>query len=313
MRRLLYVAATRAREELHLFARPAYKLEKDGSFSLAEPQESLLTTAWPAWETGIQERFATWCSSRVESSIETIAAAGETVPLPLFAPEPGTLLRRLPLNFRISQDADAGAGLATPIVGAGELYERHEGGVFSRALGTAVHALLEELAQLLLTKGWDEARAALAQTEPRATAQVRAMGVERSEAGRIAAQALEIALSTSRDSIGQWILSPHADAASEVRWAGVVAEKLRTVQVDRIFRGGAEPLVGGNHVWWVIDYKTAYEERGDPDPLLSRLRGIFAPQIESYARILRNLHGADATVRGGLYYPRMLKLDWWEI
>ena len=54
-RRLLYVAATRAREELHLFARPAYKTEKDGSLSLAEPTESLLKTAWPALEEEIRD------------------------------------------------------------------------------------------------------------------------------------------------------------------------------------------------------------------------------------------------------------------
>ncbi len=35
-RRILYVAATRAREELHLFARPACK-EKDGELALVEP------------------------------------------------------------------------------------------------------------------------------------------------------------------------------------------------------------------------------------------------------------------------------------
>ena len=51
-RRILYVAATRAREELHLFARPEYKVEHDGSFTLCDPRESLLATAWPALEGG---------------------------------------------------------------------------------------------------------------------------------------------------------------------------------------------------------------------------------------------------------------------
>ncbi len=50
-----------------------------------------------------------------------------------------------------------------------------------------------------------------------------------------------------------------------------------------------------------------------PKAALPELRSEFAPQIEAYATILRNLHGADATVRGGLYYPRMALFDWWEL
>ena len=46
---------------------------------------------------------------------------------------------------------------------------------------------------------------------------------------------------------------------------------------------------------------------------LPELRRIFAPQVEAYAKVLRNLQGADAKLRGGLYYPRMPRLDWWEL
>ncbi len=313
MRRLLYVAATRAREELHLFARPSYKEEEDGSFSLVNPRDSLLATAWPALETEIQTRFAAWSDRAAASStIESIAAAEEE-PLPSTAAEPGAPLRRLPSKFQLQQTADTDAERAIPIVGATQLYERHEGGVFSRALGTAVHSLLEELARLRVNADWDAARAALARVEPRVTAQVRGAGIERSQAARIAVRAMEFALKASHDSAGQWILSPHADAASEIRWAGMVAGSLRTVQVDRVFRGGEEPLGAGDRVWWVIDYKTAHEDALDPQTVLPRLRKIFAPQVESYAQVLRNLHGTDAIIRGGIYYPRMMQFDWWEI
>ena len=60
MRRLLYVVATRAREELHLFARPEYKNRKRWWPELAEPRESLLKTAWPALEEEIRARFDEW-------------------------------------------------------------------------------------------------------------------------------------------------------------------------------------------------------------------------------------------------------------
>ena len=65
--------------------------------------------------------------------------------------------------------------------------------------------------------------------------------------------------------------------------------------------------------WWIVDYKTAHADSADPALTLPALRPLFAPQIEAYARVLRNLHGADAVVRAGLYYPRMLLLDWWEL
>jgi ATP-dependent exoDNAse (exonuclease V) beta subunit len=320
MRRLLYVAATRAREELHLFARPAYKTEKDGSPALVNPSESLLAAAWPALEAEVRERFNVWREARRaphEAEIAAIAAsAGNVRAMPV--PERGTRLRRLPADFR----GDAAASLlssteplvlGSPVVGIGQLYERHEGGVLSRALGVGVHALLEELARLRANADWASALASLAQLEPRTTALVRGVGIERTQAARVAARALEIALKAAQDATGQWILAPHADAASEVRWAGVVDGRLRTVQVDRVFRAGAQPLSADGDVWWIVDYKTAHEESLSPEAALPELRKTFAPQIEAYARVLRNLRGADAKIRGGLYYPRMARFDWWEI
>jgi hypothetical protein len=46
---------------------------------------------------------------------------------------------------------------------------------------------------------------------------------------------------------------------------------------------------------------------------LPELRKIFAPQVETYAAVLRNLNGEQARIRGGLYYPRMKQFDWWEL
>ena len=57
----------------------------------------------------------------------------------------------------------------------------------------------------------------------------------------MAAQAVEIVHQAADDPLAQWILAPHADAANEIRWTGVVAGSLRTVQVDRVFRAGPAP------------------------------------------------------------------------
>ena len=195
-------------------------------------------------------------------------------------------------------------------------YTRHEGGLLSRALGTAVHTLLEKLAHLRLNQEWEAARAALVRFEPRAAAQVRAVGVDQSQAARVTAHALQLALSASRNPIGSWILSPHLSAASEAGWAGVVGGSLRAVRVDRVFQAGPTPGSEGDYCWWIIDYKTAHADNLDPAKALPMLRSLFAPQVEAYGEVLRKLLGADArgcTIRVGLYYPRMMLLDWWEL
>ena len=328
LRRLLYVAATRARDELHLFAHLDYKTGDDGTFSLAQPSNSLLATAWPALEEEVTERFAEWRAARriadmasaeeAEETIEAIAASGEDSLLQMpsldVPPDPRPIrMRRLPSSYQTASD-ELSFAAEEPLTGAGSLYERHEGGLISRALGKAVHEILQHFAQLRVTETSQAAEAKLARLGPRITANLRASGIDASEAERIAAQALEIVLRAASDPQAQWILAPHADAASETRWTGVIAGSLRTVEVDRVFRAGPTPLAtAGSDTWWIVDYKTAHGDSLDPQTALPELRRIFAPQIEAYAKVLRNLHGADAPVRGGLYYPRMTLFDWWEL
>jgi ATP-dependent exoDNAse (exonuclease V) beta subunit len=325
-RRILYVAATRAREELHFFARPAYKTEMNLSRTLVEPKGSLLAIAWPALEEEISKRFVEWRQATSQRELEggvregitldSLAASGESNLLQMPSPTKPTLLRRLPPDYRPTQsEASSQAAPESAVLGTGpvRLYARHEGGLLSRALGSAVHALLEELSRLRATNDWTAARAALQQFEPRIAAQVRAAGIEQSKAAGIAAQALQLALNASRSPQAQWILSPHPGAASEVRWAGVVAGSLRTVRVDRVFRAGFDPMSEGQNAWWIVDYKTAHADNLDPATEMPKLHSLFAPQIEAYAQVLRNLRGQDAVIRAGLYYPRMVLLDWWEL
>jgi ATP-dependent exoDNAse (exonuclease V) beta subunit len=334
-RRLLYVAATRAREELHLFARPKYKMGKDGKHILTDPTESLLKKAWPAFEEKIEECFGEWRVAKEleelaaedqledsERTIESIAASSdemllEVSPTPEPPPEKPTRLRRLPPDFAVPATVLSASAGDEPLLGAGRLYERHEGGLLSRELGKAVHALLQQFAQLLTLQTREVALSTLTQQQPRIAANIRAAGIEPATANRIAAQALQILLQAAGDPLAQWILAPHADAASEVRWTGVVAGSLRTVQVDRVFRAGPAPQTAAaspnEDTWWIIDYKTAHEDGLDPTSALPELRRQFAPQIEAYAAVLRNLRGAEIRLCGGLYYPRMALFDWWQL
>jgi len=316
-RRLLYVAATRAREELHLFARPNCRMDANGDWTLLEPSIGLLKTAWPGLETEIRQQFETWKTTLTPQAevLDLAASAGSNnlvVMPPSSVPRPALLLR-LPEGYVVPASSSvAPAKAQISGLGDGQLYARHEGGLASRALGTAVHVLLEELARLRAKGDWEPARTGLSQLEGRIAAQVRGMGIAGTEASRIAQEALKLADSASRDAQGQWILSPYPEAANEVSWNGTGGTgtdngPLSTVRVDRVFRAGPEPMADGSNVWWIIDYKTA--QAGD----VAELRPLFAAQLEAYARALRSLHGAHSVVRAGLFYPRVPWLDWWEI
>ena len=197
-RRILYVAATRAREELHLFAQLAYKTEGDGSRFLQEPNNSLLATAWPALADDIRARFDEWNAARQEThagaefSIAQLAASGENL-IVMPSPPQASILRRLPADFEAATAGDPDLVAPQSVVGLGDAspYQRHEGGQLSRSLGNAVHKLLEELARLRTTLDWDPALEALEKIRPRVIASVRSTGISLAQAESVASQAFE--------------------------------------------------------------------------------------------------------------------------
>lgn len=311
MRRILYVAATRAREELHFFARPFYKAEDDGRLELCNQSGSLLATAWPALEDEIRARFDAWQSGAEESTLTSVAAVAQVIQMP--GRKTGTILRRLPIDYDPPTILHAGSQQLREVAGPGitNLYRRHEGGIASRALGTAVHFLLEKAAQLCAQMEMSAMPGALLGFKQRTSAHTRSFGLDRAQAEKVADDAMEIVLRACEDSNAKWMLHPHLDAASEAAWTGEMDGVVRTVRADRVFRAGDAPGTVGAETWWVIDYKTAHPESADAARIIPELRPLFAPQLEVYAAFLRKLHGDDIDVRAGLYYPRLAAFDWW--
>ncbi|WP_058189720.1 UvrD-helicase domain-containing protein [Terracidiphilus gabretensis] len=297
IQRLLYVAATRAREELHFFARMEAPADKDKE--LKPRSNSLLESAWPALKEIAESQFAA-------SHLEIPALQGNETTSSEIVRKPA-ILHRLPANYKTPAAAFPATRGSFAGLGDQSVYQRHEGGLVSRVLGTAVHTLMAELARQH-PHNLSASQAALEDILPRLIAEIRSTGIDSAEAEHIATRALDMVLRASTDTDAQWLLSPHADAASETRWTGLLDGKLRTVQADRIFRAGPKPHVAGNDIWWIVDYKTIESETALPE-----LRNLFEPQLNLYARLLRLLHGPDVEVRAGLYYPRMRLFDWWKI
>jgi ATP-dependent helicase/nuclease subunit A len=313
-KRLFYVACTRAREELHLFAAPEAK--SDGSISQA--YGSLLNAAWPAAErhfaTGreasddVRNRFVR-SNQEVPQSIADDTFIGDLAAVT--AKERPAMLERLPLYFlpasRFAEAQKLSYGDIAIETAAAHL-ERPEGSFEARALGNAVHGFLEIVtAHLAHGLNAKQMLIEVAAWEPRISAVLRGDGLAAVRVKQLASRvraALENAL---RNPEGLWILESHEDAASEfalTSWA----ETRSSVRLDRTFRAGPTPLAAGNDYVWIVDYKTATHGSEGIDAFLATERAKYSAQLEAYARTITTAAGK---VRLALYYPFLSKLIWW--
>ena len=320
MRRIFYVAATRAREELHLFARLACT-ERDGELNISLPSRSLLATAWPGVKQKVEEQLAEWKSARSsgaapmhESVVYALAASesGHTTSIP-HSESPG-IVRRLP-DTQATPAASPIAPISLPSLSEGrkaEAFARHEGGWYVRALGNAVHALFDLLAKRATSSAWEAALTQIELERPRLVAKVRAAGAAPSIADALAEEAVQIVFDAAQQAECKWILGPHPRAENEVSWTGQVEGSLRNVRIDRLFLAGAEPLSAGESTLWIIDYKTTQDASSLAASGLAGLRAVFTPQLEVYGKILRQGY-SDLSIHAGLYYPRLRAFDWWKI
>ena len=269
--RLLYVAVTRARRSLHLYA--ALEARADGTFRPG--RGTLLDTLWPA----LGEGFLASLPSADPAPEQTRPAA--QAPLrrlrePWRAPEPppGPELARLPLGRQ---------SLEPPEFSWVQETARH--------IGTVVHAALQSFAQAPALAGaqWiDEQRDSYRD-------QLRRHGVPLKDLPEATARVLEALTRTVEDERGRWILSrDHREAYSELALTGLAGGRLANIVIDRCF-------VDAEGTRWVIDFKTSWHEGGGLEEFIESEVQRYRGQLAAYAALARGL-GAQP-VRAGLYFP----------
>ncbi|HEU5340934.1 UvrD-helicase domain-containing protein [Edaphobacter sp.] len=302
LKRLFYVACTRAKEELHLFA-VAKKNSKD---EVSLPAGSLLKAVWPAAERHLVPiEFASASGDR-EDAILALAAAEEPVAAPM--------LRRLPLEFDPLARLGAIPHLTSNLTDSqseARRFIRPEGSLDARAFGNAVHAFLEVLAQHAREgTSMDALLQQIAEWEPRIAAVLRADGVSPT-AVRRRTKSVQVALVQALENPeGRWILTAQQEASSEFALTSWREERA-SVRMDRIFRAGPEPLLKGSECLWIVDYKTSTHGREGIDQFLLDEKAKYTGQMEAYARMMR-LDDDAMEIRVGLYYPMLPKLIWWN-
>ncbi|MGB5103077.1 MAG: UvrD-helicase domain-containing protein [Steroidobacteraceae bacterium] len=286
-RRLLYVAATRAETELHLFG--SCRLADGGE---GEPQAIIrpgagvaLAMLWPAVEPVFAHRLA---------EVGTI----EGEPEPVIDRDP--IVRRVPDDWRVPAppvgpriECRALAFAAAPTVEFDWATET------ARHVGTVVHRDLQRLA-----RGEHAPHLAAVAPRQRYACELAELGVPADRRAAAVERVVAAVERTLADERGRWLLdASHRSAATELALAGPLDGEVVHVVIDRTF-------IAADGTRWIVDYKTSSHEGAGVDEFLASEQERYRPQLERYARLVRRL--GPEPVRLGLYFPLLSAWREWS-
>ena len=262
-RRLLYVALTRARDELHLCARR--RVNAAGALAAPAPS-SFLALLWPR-----------------------LAAA--FAPALVAAPAPTALRRPPAVRRRVPALPSASAAVPTPAQSADEL-EFDWASPVARHVGTVTHQLLQTVAEQGLS-AWPLER--VPRLRGFVSAALRGQGVAGPALGPATDRVLMALRRTLESPRGRWILgAEHAGATSELRLATQAGGVVTDAVLDRSF-------VAADGVRWIVDFKTGEHLGGAPDAFMDSEVARYRGQLERYAGMLSALD--PRPTRLALYFP----------
>ncbi|MDH3998277.1 MAG: UvrD-helicase domain-containing protein [Desulfuromonadales bacterium] len=278
--RLLYVAATRAKKQLHLLGH----VRLDKKADVKAPTGSFLEIAW--------ESVANGFLNPVEAAQDDVCAQAPLLlqRLPQGWRQPAMPTANvLPTRIEIAQASSSEHDVTAWDSEQNGSRQREEG----RIIGVVAHDWLERIAktgpQQWSVSSLDDSKALL-------KTQLCSLGLpdERLETALLKVKAcLKNALESDR---GRWLLSAHDSAASELAINGTIDGRLMHAVVDRTF-------IDESGVRWIVDYKTS---RPEPDRAQSE---FMARELERYAgqlKVYRQLLGAlepGREIRCALYFP----------
>jgi ATP-dependent helicase/nuclease subunit A len=282
--RLLYVAVTRAKQELHLLGTVKAEVRDEG-LDLSDPrQDSMLGMLWNA----------------VRSSFDGVTPAAAAPPAS--ATTPDQRIRRLPLQWRLPSAPQPIRATAAPVVDIDEPPVFDWVTQTSRHVGTLVHRELDRLCRA----GAASTKSIPEQVRARLTVELAELGVPPDRCGAACERVFNAIERTLDDDRGRWILGMNGDlrdAASELALSGVVEGRILEGVIDRTFvdRSGRR---------WIVDFKTSTHEGGGLEAFLDEEIVRYRQQLQRYARLMRLLH-PDQAVHAALYFP--LLRQWREV
>jgi ATP-dependent exoDNAse (exonuclease V) beta subunit len=288
-RRLLYVAATRAKTSLHLLGSVTVKLQ-NGRAKLQPPARTTpLGLLWPA----VEPVFA----SAFEAGPEWQPAAPDELRGKV------SMLHRLPDEWRPpGLPAAPRIAVATVEHVADALEPEFDwASATARSVGTVVHRALQRTS----SEGMALDAATIARQRSLYAIELAELGVPADRQARALERVVAALERTSRDERGRWLLAAaHRERHAELELTGRLGSEIVRVVVDRTF-------VADDGTRWIVDFKTSEHEGGELERFLDSEQRRYAPQLERYATLMRRF--GPQPIRVGLYFPLLSAWREWPI
>ncbi len=287
--RVLYVAATRARQRLHLLGQVRRSLNGEVMQIQAPPSTSLLAQLWPEVETAFVR------------ALSAPPAAPDAV-MPPHLGDSAQTLRRLPLHWALPSPAAAVTwGAVAPAEETHAVVEFVWAGETAKHIGSVVHRWLLRIANDG-AQHWSVAR--VHSQLPALRAALAHLGIPPDELERATARVQQALNNSLADARGRWLLDAGLrEARSEYALTAWIGERAQNVIIDRTF-------VDEHDVRWIVDYKTSTHEGGGLEVFLAREQQRYRAQLENYAQLVALLDSRP--IRLGLYFPLLQGWREWD-
>ncbi len=287
LKRLLYVAATRARKFLHLLGNVDVA-EDNGERLLNPPRAgSLLQCLWSILADEFHMELKKQSSLSVVDelvgkvdlqsiSVQRIARLGPFWNLPV-APSS--------VNWKVAQRSQSISG---------EI-EFSWASDWARHAGNIVHHWLQRIAEDGL-KNWSAGRIVHMHDQFKQNLIDEGMFGDVKEMKYTIERITQALVNTISDERGRWILRTRELASNELRISGLLDGEIVNFVIDRTF-------CDSDDVRWIIDYKTSSHEGGGIEDFLDREVARYRDQLNHYAELMR--HYDSRKIKLGIFFPLM--------
>ncbi len=276
--RLLYVAVTRTKKQLHLFGHASQK--KDGPPCPAK--NTLLGKLWPfvgeEWTRGLSSsEYETPMPEDSDEAKETMHSI-HRLPSDFEPPVP------LPgIEIESAPETEFDAELHPEYVWAGNQ---------ARCLGNVLHRCFKDM-----TDGGSERWSAstLNTMESKLKTALLEEGLSPKQMDETTQTGMRALQNILEDEDGRWILNQHEDGHAEYPLTGIIKNNYVNKILDRTF-------IDEYGVRWIIDYKTGEHQRSNLEHYFEEEKKRYKPQLDQYEELIK-LQGESRPIKKALYYP----------